>query len=74
MDRFNFRQIKFLKIKPFEIFKRPKFLLYSKTALLIISWNKPDVVRKGLEMAGIVKAVIKHLEPEDSFKILVVDY
>ena len=28
----------------------------------------------GLEMAGIVKAVIKELEPEDSFKILAVDY
>ena len=64
------------KIKPSEIFKRPKFkspkiLRYSKTTL--VSRNKPDLIRKDLEMLGIVKAVTKELEPEDPFKIHVVD-
>ena len=71
-DRFNFGQIKCPKIKPSEIFKRAKFLRYSKTTL--VSRNKPDAMRKGLKMAEIVKAVIKELVPEDAFKILVVDY
>ena len=53
-------------------FKRPKILRYSKTTLA--SRNKPDLTRKDLEMTGIVKAVTKKLEPEDPFKILVVDY
>ena len=35
-------------------------------------WNKPDVIRKlGFEMAGIVEAVNKELEPEDPFEDLV---
>ena len=38
---------------------------------MLVSQNKPDVIRKGLEMAGIVKAVTKELEPEDPFKILI---
>lgn len=36
--------------------------------------NKPHVVRKGFEMAGIVKAVTKELEPEDPFEDLVSDH
>ena len=58
--------------KPSEIFMRPKFLRYRKTTL--VSWSKPDVIRKGLEMAGIVKDVNKEIEPDDPFKILVVGY
>ena len=38
-----------------------------------VSRNKPDVTRKGLEMAGIVKKATKELEPEDPFKIFVAD-
>ena len=53
------------KIKPSEIFKRPKILRYSKATL--VGRNKPDVTRKSLEMTGIVKAVTKKLEPEDPF-------
>ena len=53
-------------------FKRPKILWYNKTTLL--SRNKPDVIRKGLEMIGIVEAVTKELEPDDRFKMIVVDY
>ena len=45
-------------------FKRPKILRCSKTTL--VSRNKPNVTRKGLETAGIVKT--KELEPEGSFK------
>ena len=56
--------------KPSEIFKRPKHLKISKTTL--VSRNKPDVIRKGLEMAGIVEAVTQ--EPQDSFEGLVVDH
>ena len=41
---------------------------------LVSRRNKPDVIRKGLETEGIVKAVTKELEPEDFFKILVADY
>ena len=55
------------QIKPSEIFKR----LNSKTRP--VGQNKPDVSRKGLEIAGKVKAFTKKLEPEDPFKILVVD-
>lgn len=36
--------------------------------------NNPDVVRKGFEMAGIVEAVTKVLEPEDPFEDLVSDH
>ena len=36
--------------------------------------NKPDVVRKGFEMTGIVEAVSKVLEPEDPFQNLVSDH
>jgi len=36
--------------------------------------NKPDVVRKGFEMAGIVEAVTNVLEPEDPFEDLVSDH
>lgn len=36
--------------------------------------NKPDVVRKGFEMAGIVEAVTKVLEPEDTFEDLASDH
>ena len=71
-DGFNFGQKKCPKIKPSEIFKRPKILRYSKTTL--VSLNKPDMTRKDLEMTGKAKAVTKMLEPEDPFKILVVDY
>ena len=62
LDDFNFGQD----------LNRPKFLRCSNTTL--VSVNKPDVIRKGLKMAGIVKAVIKELEPEDPLKILVVGY
>ena len=41
---------------------------------MLVSRNKPDVIRKGLEKAGIVEAMTKELEPEVPFKILVVDY
>ena len=51
---FNFGQKKCAKIKPSEIFRRPKIFRYSKTTL--VNQNKPNVIRKGLEMAGIVKA------------------
>ena len=44
-------------------FKRPKILRYSKSTL--VSRNKPDVLRKGLEMAGKVEAVTKQLEPAE---------
>ena len=52
-------------------FKRPKILRYSKNHT-----GKPKQTRcdKGLEMAGIVKAVTKELEPEDPFKNLVLNY
>ena len=33
--------------------------------------NKPDLIRKGFEMAGIVEAINKELEPEDPFEDLV---
>ena len=33
--------------------------------------NKPKAIRKGFEMAGIVEAVTKELEPEDPFEDLV---
>ena len=59
---------KFLSVRNFN---RPKILRYSKTTL--VSRNKSDVIRKGLEMAGIVEAVTKELEQEVPFKILVVD-
>ena len=59
------------KKKPSEIFKRPKILRCIKTTL--VSRNKPDLIRKDLEMAGIVKSVTKELEPEDYFKSHVVD-
>ena len=36
--------------------------------------NKPEVIRKGLEMAEIVEAVTKELEPEDPFEDLVADH
>ena len=36
--------------------------------------NKPEVIRKGFEMAGIVEAVTRELEPEDPFEDLVADY
>lgn len=61
-----------LLAKYFGLFKRPKILRYNKTTL--VSLSKPDVTRKGQEMAGIVKTVTKTLEPEDPFKILVVDH
>ena len=32
--------------------------------------NKPDMIRKGFEMAGIVEAINKELEPEDPFEDL----
>ena len=44
----NFRQKKCPLIKLSDIFKHPKILQYSKTKL--VSQNKPDVMRKGLEM------------------------
>ena len=39
-----------------------------------MSLSEPNVTRKGLEIAGIVKTVTKTLEPEDPFKIVVVDH
>ena len=36
--------------------------------------NKPEVIRKGFEMAGIVEAVTKELVPEDPFEDLVADH
>ena len=36
--------------------------------------NKPKVIRKGFERAGIVEAVTKELEPDDPFEDLVVDH
>ena len=36
--------------------------------------NKPEVIRKGFEMAGIAEAVTKELEPEDPFEDLVTDH
>ena len=51
--------------------KRPKILRYSKT--MLVGWNKAGLIRKDNEMAGIVKALTKGLEPEDPFKIHVVD-
>ena len=56
---------KFRTKKVSEIFKRPKNLRYRKTTL--VSRNKTKELRKGLEMAGIVKAATKELEPESSF-------
>ena len=56
---------KFLSLRNF---KHPKILQYSKTTL--VSQNKPDVIRKGLEMAGIVEALTKELEQEDLLKLL----
>ena len=54
-------------------FKRPaKFLRYSKT--INRRRNKPDVMRKGFEMAGIVEAFTKELEPEHPFKDLVAEH
>ena len=32
------------------------------------------MTRKDLEMTGIVEAVTKKLEPEDPFKVIVIDY
>ena len=32
--------------------------------------NKPDMITKGFEMAGIVEAINKELEPEDPFEDL----
>lgn len=55
-----------LLAKYFGLFKRPKILRYNKTTL--VSLSKPDVTRKGQE------TVTKTLEPEDPFKILVVDH
>ena len=69
-EDFNFGQKKCLKIKPSKIFKHPKILRYSDA--MLVSQNKSDVTSKGLEMAGIVKAVTKKLEPEDPFKIFFV--
>ena len=40
---------------------------------MLLSRNKPDLTRKDLETAGIVKALTKELEPEDPLKIHVVD-
>ena len=40
---------------------------------MLVSRNKPDVIRKGLEMAGIVETFTKELEQEDLLKF-VVDY
>ena len=53
--------------KTVQNFKRPKF--YSTVKPRWYAW-----IKKGLEMAGIVKAITKELEPEDPFKILVVDF
>ena len=36
--------------------------------------NKPEVIRKSFEMAGIMKAITKELEPEDPFEDLVADH
>ena len=36
--------------------------------------NKPEVIRKGFEMAGIVEAVTKEPEPEDLFEDLLADH
>ena len=36
--------------------------------------NKPDVIRKGFEISGIVEAVTKELEPEDPFVDQVPDH
>ena len=36
--------------------------------------NKPEVIRKEFEMAGIVEVVTKELEPEDPFEDLVADH
>ena len=41
---------------------------------MLVSRNKPHMTREDLEMTGIMKDVTKKLEPEDPFKILVVDY
>ena len=55
--------------KTVQIFKRPKYL-QQKT---LVGRNKPDVIRTGLKMAGIVEAVRQELEPEDPFEDLAVD-
>ena len=36
--------------------------------------NKPEVIRKEFEMAGIVEVVTKELEPDDPFEDLVPDH
>ena len=36
--------------------------------------NKPEVIRKKFEMAGIVEVVTKELEPEDPFEDLIPDH
>lgn len=36
--------------------------------------NKPEVIRKGFEMAGVVEAITKKLEPEDPFEVFVADH
>ena len=35
--------------------------------------NKPEVIRKSFEMAGIMKTITKELEPEDPFENLSAD-
>ena len=52
-------------------FKRLKILRNGNTTL--VRQNKRDVIKKGLEITGIVKPVTKELEPEDPFTIVLVD-
>lgn len=61
-----------LFVKYFGFFKCLKILWYNK--IMLVSLSKFDVIRKGQEMVGIVKIVIKIFELEDFFKIFVVDY
>ena len=41
---------------------------------MLVIRNKPDVMRKGFETAGIVEAISKELESEDLLEDLVADH
>lgn len=40
----------------------------------LVGSYKPEVIRKGFEMAGVVEAITKKLEPEDPFEVFVADH
>ena len=48
-----------------KIFMRPKYFQYSikHVGLKDLSPNKPDVIKMDFEMAGVMEAVTKELEP-----------